>query len=143
LLLLVSYRPEDVDGNPPLAALLRDLRRGNAIHVLNLARFTPTEVAAYLALHTIEFPLSSEHLYQQTQGNALFLAEAVRTLQECQQYSNDISTGDPVTTSLLNSQHIHDVVLGRLRRLPQHAQDILELAAAIGRPFSLDLLRPE
>jgi DNA-binding SARP family transcriptional activator len=143
LLLLVSYRPEDVDENPPLAALLRDLRRGNALHVLNLARFTPTEVAAYLALHALEFPFSSEHLYQKTQGNALFLAEAVRTLQEHQEASSGISTGDSVTTSLLNSQHIHDVVLGRLTRLPQHAQDILELAAAIGRPFSLDLLRPE
>src|SRR5262249_49749608 len=113
--------------------------------------FSPQEVAEYLALH--KAPLSAERLYQATQGNALFLVEAVRTLLEQEAHPEDtqhaMSPDDHAMSSILSrmgltqSQQIRDVVLARVERLPQHAIDLLKIASVIGHPFSLDLLLAE
>jgi len=149
LLLLISYRPEDLSENRALDSMLRYLSRSARFYTLGLERFSREEVSEYLMLHMVHTPgkapvqetFSGEELYRLTQGNALFLAEAVRTLLE-QQAVDTIPAGsliDPV----LRSQQIRDVVLARMGRLSQRAIELLETAAVIGHPFSLDLLRPE
>ena len=146
LLLLIAYRPEDLSENRPLDHMLHYLRRHEHVQTFHLAPFSPDEVAEYLTLYSAVPPLSPERLYQTTQGNALFLAEAVRTLLEQKgqtaqtaQAQHDHSSHP--ASSLLHSQQIRDVVLARVERLPACAVDLLKIAAVIGHPFSLDLLR--
>ena len=150
LLLLISYRPEDLSENRALEdGMLRYLSRSARFHTLGLERFSREEVSEYLKLHMAHTPgkaiaqetFSGEELYQLTQGNALFLAEAVRTLLE--QQAIEAVPGGSLSDSVLRSQQIRDVVLARMGRLSQRASELLETAAVIGHPFSLDLLRPE
>ncbi|HZR40637.1 MAG TPA: BTAD domain-containing putative transcriptional regulator [Ktedonobacteraceae bacterium] len=150
LLLLIACRSEDAGENTSLGAMLRYLRREQQVSVLNVSPFTPEEVTEYVALYHIDdsphASFLSERLYQITQGNALFLVEAGRAVQEwkVQQEADSINgqASDTVTTSLLHSQMIRDVVLERIARLPQHAVELLEIAAGVGHQFSLDILRP-
>jgi DNA-binding SARP family transcriptional activator len=133
ILLLVSYRAEDLSENKPLGTMLRYLGRDNRFTTISLERFNSEEVAQYLRLQKANPPLSAEELYRTTQGNALFLAEAVRVLLE--NYPDE-------SVPFLQSQQIRDIILARVNRLPQLAVSLLETAAIIGRPFTLDLLRP-
>ncbi len=141
ILIVISYRPEDTSENQPLHAFLRYVGREQRIQTLQLARFNQEEVMEYLHLSHAAPPLSSASLYQATQGNALYLVEAVRTLLEQQELSDALSQLNTITNALLHSQHIRDVVLSRVARLPQDALELLEFAAVLGRPFPLALLQ--
>lgn len=141
LLVVVSYRPEDMSENQPLHAFLRYAGRERRIQTLPLARFNQEEVTEYLHLSHAAPPLSSVALYQATKGNAFFLTEVVRTLLEQQEPSDALSQPDTITNALLHSQQIRDVVLARVARLPQEALELLEVAAVLGRPFPLALLQ--
>jgi len=149
LLLLISYRPEDLSENKALDGMLRYLSRSTRFYTLGLERFSREEVSEYLKLHMAYTPgkppvqesFSGEELYQLTRGNALFLAEAVRTLLE--QQAIDTVPGGSLIDPVLRSQQIRDVVLARMGRLSPRAVELLETAAVIGHPFSLDLLQPE
>lgn len=152
LFLLVVYRPEDLSENESLANLLRYLSRDNRCQTLNLGQFSYEEVDHYLKLQRLGPALPVDKLYQATGGNALFLAEAVRILQEQRErqarqpdqiFGARSLPGEPALDFVTGSQQIRDVVLARVTRLPQTALDLLEIAAVIEHPFSLDLLRPE
>ena len=152
LFLLVVYRPEDLSENESLANLLRYLSRDNRCPTLNLGQFSYEEVGHYLKLQRLGPALPVDKLYQATGGNALFLAEAVRILQEQKErqarrpdlvFGARSLPGEPALDFVTGSQQIRDVVLARVARLPQTAVDLLEIAAVIEHPFSLDLLRPE
>src|SRR5437660_9588695 len=142
LLQVLAYRPEDLSENRPLDSMLHYLRRNEHVQTLNLLPFSPEEVEEYLALHNIAPLLFPERLYQATQGNALFLVEAVRTLLEQKNEALQLQHADS-TSFLLYSQQIRDVVLARVERLPTCALELLKIAAVIAHPFTLDLLCPQ
>jgi DNA-binding SARP family transcriptional activator len=146
LLLLLAYRSEDLSENETLHTILRYLSRDRLAQPLLLQRFTPDEVARFVALQQDEPAVSAADLYQATQGNALFLAEALRTLTE-DRHSPEPENFQPSFNLqpsarwLLRSPQIRDVVLARLVRLSRTERRVLELAATISRPFSPELLQ--
>ncbi|GAC1405480.1 MAG: hypothetical protein NVSMB49_24860 [Ktedonobacteraceae bacterium] len=143
LLMVLAYRPEDVLENMPLNTTLLSLRRNAFFHELHLRRFSVDEVEAYVYDHDTTHVLSTEQIYQVTQGNALFLTEAVRMLQHPQDHSplvQNLHMNNAVMNALLHSQSLQDAVLVRIARLPQRAIELLEYAAVIGRPFPPALL---
>jgi|GEM_PF-3194634 len=146
LLLLLTYRPEDLGENTLLESMMRYLGRNERMTTLSLARFSASEVAEYLRLHNAVLSLSVEQLCSLTQGNALFLSETVRVLLEQASHNplvQDQLQGDELRHLILHAHQLRDVVLARVVRLPQDAIELLNLAAVIGRPFTLDLLRPQ
>jgi DNA-binding SARP family transcriptional activator/ABC-type dipeptide/oligopeptide/nickel transport system ATPase component len=139
ILLVIILRAEDLGENAALNNTIRTLQRSNRLVTMNLARFTGEEVAEYVRLHRFKNTVPAEQLQQIVQGNALYLTEAVRILED----HSELSEEELTTRIISQSRQIQDVVLARLSHLPQLALSLLEIASVIGRPFTLDLLNPE
>ncbi len=145
LLVVLAYRPEDVLENVPLHTMLLSLGRTMSLQTMPLQRFSRDELEAYVHMHDTSHMLSPDSLYQVTQGNALFLVEAVRMLVEQREHYTllqKLQKHNSVMDALLHSQPIRDAVLARIARLPQRAIELLEYAAVIGHPFPPDMLCP-
>ncbi len=144
LLLLVTYRSEEVDRGHPLAALLpllvreahavrRDLRPLDAASIGAL-------VAARYALGDRDRDRLARYLVGRTEGNALFLGELLRTLEAEgvlhatgeRRPLGDLE-GVPVPTLL------RQVIEGRLHRLDLETERLLAVAAVIGQEVPLSL----
>ncbi|RME62213.1 MAG: hypothetical protein D6790_06700 [Caldilineae bacterium] len=86
-------------------------------------------------------------LYQTTDGNALFVTEALKNLRE---HAQDAPAHSLTTTiwleperyleRLSRGERVQEIVRERIERLPEEAADVLRLAAVVGRDFSLELL---
>jgi class 3 adenylate cyclase/tetratricopeptide (TPR) repeat protein len=123
ILLLATYRPEY---RPPWAELsnareilLRPLSRDDGLHV----------VRSVLREEQLAGPLADE-IVVKADGNPLFLEQLALHAGEAEQHSD-----------LAVPHTIHGVVMARIDRLPEAAKELLQLAAVIGREFSLRLLR--
>lgn len=80
LLLVGTVRIEEIDNDHPLTPLWRDLRRTGLLAEIELGPLDAAETTA-LAERIIERPLESSaaaRLYQETEGNPLFVVETVR-----------------------------------------------------------------
>lgn len=155
LFVLLAYRTDDLAENEELNILLHTLRRTHPHPGLTVPRLGQADVERYIHQMTGQNPAVTDQLaaalYQTTQGNALFVTEALRDLQErhltdetqdkgwadlLQQWS----TEQPPTVALRRNPRVQEIILERIHRLPTGARDLLHLAAVIGRDFSLDLL---
>ena len=100
LLVLLAYRTDDLAENEALSTLLHTLRRMNQPIAVTVSRLGQADVQSYIHQMTGQSPALSDHLaavlYQTTQGNALFVTEALRDLQERQPPST--MQHDPVGT---------------------------------------------
>ena len=77
-------------------------------------------------------------LQQETEGNAFFLVEAVRSLsQEAGRLS---AIGEMTLPAQLKAQGIQNTIQRRLDRVPSHDQQLLRLAAVVGRQIDKPLL---
>ena len=149
LLLVVTYRADEVGGGHPLATLLPLLVREARAARLDLR---PLDGAAIAALVASRYALApADHirlvgyLTGRTEGNALFLGELLRTLEgegALRPGTREVGgdgwvvgdlAGVPVPTLL------GQVITGRLRRLPPETQQLLPLAAVIGQAVPLTL----
>ncbi|NDJ54115.1 MAG: tetratricopeptide repeat protein [Chloroflexi bacterium] len=111
-------------------------------HVMKLTRLSEEEIAALSASILGDAgrePAVVELLQRETEGNAYFLVETVRTLSE------EVGRlGDITRTSLparVFAEGIATVVERRLSRVPEWAQPTLQIAAVSGRELDLALLR--
>lgn len=155
LFVLLAYRNDDLAENEELTMLLHTLRRTHQSIGLTVSRLDQTDVQNYIQQMTGQTQALSAQLaaalYQTTQGNALFVTEALRDLQE--RHGGQARHGDgwaellqpwsseqPPTVNLRGNPRVQEIILERMHRLPTAARDLLHLAAVIGRDFSLDLL---
>ena len=84
------------------------------------------------------------HLYQETEGYPLFVVEMVRA--DLGRVSASPPEADrphrqpPLDDARTLPPRVHAVLVGRLLQLSASAREFVELAATIGREFTLDLL---
>jgi len=162
LFLLMAYRNEDLAENDALVTFVHAINRIQRDAQLPVPRFAQRHVQQLVELHLTELgekappPAIAETaqlgklLYETTQGNALFVAEALHNLDERlssagfdrQAHSAAVETpGDGVSPLFtLRSQRIQEIINERIERLPTDARAVLNLCAVIGRDFSLELL---
>lgn len=158
LLLLMAYRSEDLSENEALVTFVHAINRIQRDAQLPVPRFARQHVQKLVELHlnelgekappaaAMETAQLGDLLYTTTQGNALFVAEALHNLDErlLSSGENDTvndSTGDAFSPfSALHSQRIQEIIMERIDRLPTDARAVLNLCAVIGRDFSLELL---
>jgi DNA-binding SARP family transcriptional activator len=154
LTILLAYRSDDISENPALTTLLHSLKRTQRHHLLALQRLSKQQVQDFVQLATQqqsrEIKELAAALYLTTGGNMLFVTEALRDwlerflAGEIMTIPNDRSSSPffdaPSEQLRPATQHVQEIIVERITRLPEAAQIILQLSAVIGRDFSLELL---
>ena len=127
LLVVGTLRPEEVLSDQPLAVMLTALRHDQRLTEIDVEPFDPVEtgqLAAYVTGHDLR-PDEVDGLQRETEGNPLFIVETLRAGSAC---------ADAVPT-------VQTVIAARLAQLSPQAHALIELAATIGREFTLDVLQ--
>src|SRR4051794_28414239 len=135
LMVIATYRTEDAGADRPLAELIADLRRAHALDVVRLEGLSQGETDALITERIDQTaPDFAAELWSQTDGNPLFIEEALRSVAE----SGD-GDGKPVSARTLERMGVPDgvksVIVRRLETMPAGAADALRAAAAIGQEF--------
>ena len=124
LLLLVTYRDDELDRGHPLRLLLGELRGADEVIRMHLDRLSPSAVEELARSRVID-PVE---LYRKTSGNPFFVSEVLA--------SNGSSIPDTV----------RDAVLARAARLTAGARSLLDTVAVVpdqAEPWLLEDLAPE
>ena len=141
ILLLATYRPDDLTRHHPFSQLLPLLVRES--HAVRLA-LGPLPEAALRDLVRTRYRLAARdearlvaYLARRTEGNALFATELLRALEE----QGAVDAGgvrldalEAIAVPLL----LRQVIDGRVVRLGEEAEGLLEIAAVIGQGVPLD-----
>ena len=131
LLVAAGARPEELDLQHPLNELLSGLRAMERVTEIELPRLSRQETAA-LAERIAGRPLAApraERLFTETEGNPLFVVEALRA---------GWTDGDGGRRWL--TSRVQAVIESRLAQLSAPARDLVGIAATIGREFTAEAL---
>jgi tetratricopeptide (TPR) repeat protein len=138
LLIVGTVRPEETTPAHPLEALLAALRRDWQVTEIALGPLDAAETAL-LAGHLAGGGLNAElavHLYRETEGNSLFVVEAMRMGVGAAK-----DTGPQVALHGFGmSPTVQAVITARLAQLSPQASELVGLAAVIGRAFTFEVL---
>jgi tetratricopeptide (TPR) repeat protein len=129
LLVAATARREDMAQGHPLADLSASLEMAGRVTELPLERFTAADTAALarrLAGTELD-PAACDRLHGETEGNPLFVVEALRA-------------GWPGAGAGRLSPKVQAVIESRLAQLSGPARDLVGVAATIGRDFAVDVL---
>jgi DNA-binding SARP family transcriptional activator len=122
LLVAASARREDLTDRHPLTELVAALEVAGRVTELPLSRFSPAEtaeLAGRLSGQDLD-DTARDRLYRDTEGNPLFVVEALRAGQL--------------------SPRVQAVIEAQLAQLTEPALGLLRVAATIGRDFTVDVL---
>ena len=115
VVLLLSYRDDELSSDHPLTQLLGDASHADQVHHLSPQRLSEPAVRELIA----DSLLDVDEVFALSDGNPYFVSELVAS-----------AVGSSVPPTVV------DAVLGRLRRLPPAHQDAVELLAVV--PSALD-----
>ena len=129
VLLIATYREEDVDRLHALRSLRRALRAQGLLEELSPAPLGAQAVSELLA----QFPALERHerdlaaaLARRSEGNALFLSEMIRELA---------SGGDALPAA------VESAIAARIARLSPAAKLLVQIASVAGSAFDVELVR--
>jgi DNA-binding SARP family transcriptional activator len=134
LLVVGTLRSEETTASPACGQLLSGLRQQDSLLEMELGPLSETEtgqLAAHVAGKNLEHGIGSL-IYQETEGNPLFIVETVRT----ELFKQGRLPGVQPLAYKANA-----VLENRIRQLSQACRAIVLLAATIGRAFPLEVLR--
>ncbi|MFG2132075.1 AAA family ATPase [Streptomyces sp. NPDC048751] len=129
LVVLATYRADDIHRRHPLRPLLAELDRLRSVRRLELARLTREEVGRQIAgiLGTEPAPDQVDKIFARSDGNAFFVEELAVA-----------AAADGCRTGLTAS--LRDLLLVRVERLPETAQRIARIVAEGGSTVEYRLL---
>ncbi|MDX3576893.1 helix-turn-helix transcriptional regulator [Streptomyces sp. FL07-04A] len=128
LVVVATYRADDIHRRHPLRPLLAELDRLRTVRRLELARFTRDEVGRQIAgiLSREPDPEQIDAIFERSDGNAFFVEElAVAAHEGCR-------------TGLTDS--LRDLLLVRVETLPDCAQNVARIVAEGGSTVEYRLL---
>lgn len=126
ILVVGTLRPEERHNDVPLSNLLTSLHRSRQLTEIKLNPFNQAE-SATIAAHIVGRYLDiseNARLYQETEGNALFIVEMMRVESPFAAMPDSVQA----------------IIEHRLRQLSPQARRLADLAAVIGRDFSFTVL---
>lgn len=135
-LVTCTVRGDEVDRAHALTTIQHDLQRSDLAVEIPLQPLSRDETAA-LAAQIAQSPLSQEEeaeLLESTEGNPLFIVESVRGEAEraAQMAEAPQQTGLPTK--------VYSVIQYRLSQVSADGQQVLNIAAAVGREFDYPIL---
>jgi tetratricopeptide (TPR) repeat protein len=143
LLLVATYREVELDQTRPFQEVLLDLSRERLATRLRLARLDREGTRDMLAVLFAQ-EISSEFLagiYTETEGNPFFVEEVCKALVETGQvYFVDGTWDRPGMEELQIPQSVRVAIQSRVGKMPPACQEMLRLAAVLGREFEFETL---
>jgi DNA-binding SARP family transcriptional activator len=141
LLVVGTYRPDQVRDDHPFSSLIHALREDGQVNEIALSPLSKAETATLagnVAGREIH-PDLIECLYGETEGNPLFIVETVRggLPDEVRQ----LPSGGTVCIPRPLPSRMKDALAARIAQLSPLSRSLAELAATIGREFTFDVLR--
>ncbi len=146
VLLLGTYRSDEVHRLHPLNRLLAELARGRLVEEVRLHRLTSEEtgavIRASLGLARLPTPEFRDALQERCEGNPFFIEEVLRALVERGDlaYSNGAWRRSKDVFALAIPVSVRDAVQQRMRLLSADARRVMHVAAVIGQRFDFELL---
>jgi eukaryotic-like serine/threonine-protein kinase len=144
VLMVLTFREVELSEQKSLADLLTMWHRDHMAHSLKLHRFdrqgTQDVLEALFAESvTADF---ADRVYTETEGNPFFIEEMCKALIEGGQvYREDGRWQRRTTTSIEMPRSIRMAIETRLSGLPESTQEVLHLAAVLGRRFEFNALQ--
>jgi predicted ATPase len=146
LLVVGCAREEELLPSHPLRTLLLHLRntmRATEIALEPLDAAETAKLAGQVANRELDLD-EGLHLFHETGGYPLFVVEMVRAdlgrVSVSPPEAERLSRQPPLDTARTLPPRVHAVLVSRLLQLSASARTFVELAATIGREFTLDLL---
>lgn len=126
VVLVLTYRSDDLHRRHPLRAVLAELDRSGLVARLELERFTRDELREQIAGIAGEDPPPElvDEIMLRSEGNAFLAEELLAAGTECCEISASL----------------RDILLARIDALPEGAQHVLRTASVIGRSIPHALL---
>ena len=140
LLLLGTYRDVELGRQHPLAHTLAELAREQIGTRVLLRGLTAPDATRYIEMTSGVAPSGAlaAAVYRETEGNPFFLSEVVRMLVS----EGRLERADGAASwTVMIPQSVREVVGRRLDHLSEECNQILTMAAVIGREFPLDGLQ--
>ncbi len=147
LLVLATFRSEEInietEGHPhQLAEALRLMGREGLFQGIKLTNLTPSDVNT-IAESMLEGKLTAQfahNLYQESQGNPLFVVESLRMIHSQGSLKQENGRWHPTDENMVLPEKVKDVILRRLGTIKPNQRRILEIASAIGEKFNPKLV---
>ena len=136
LLLIGTYRDMELSRQHPLAETLGELTRERLFQRISLRGLTQEDVSRFIEATSGIIPPQGlvESVYQQTEGNPLFVTEVVRLLVQEGDFSSERAAGSG-SWEVRIPEGVREVIGRRLNRLSQRCNETLTIASVIGREF--------
>src|SRR5678816_4204368 len=143
VLILGAYRETELDRAHPLAKALVDWNRERLITRIALRRFNESETTDQLGALlgenvSGEFALA---VHRETEGNPFFVEEVLKALIERGSVRRESGRWQRCdVTQLLIPQSVKEAIGNRLDRVSQECNEILRVAAVLGKVFTFEEL---
>ncbi len=139
LLILVTYRPGEMETPHPATSLIQQLLQQGLASRLRLTRLSLEDLTGWM--RGASSPLLAA-IYRHTEGNPFFVLEVQRALLEAGKLCLDAGRWVETTpvTSLPIPDSVRQAIQDRLSRLSPAAGRALNVAAVIGLSYDLDIL---
>ncbi|HWT92589.1 MAG TPA: AAA family ATPase, partial [Solirubrobacteraceae bacterium] len=140
VLLVATYRDDEVGDSHPLSDLLADVWRDRRFERVPLEGLDETETAALVATKVEADTTSSfvRRLVTQTSGNPFFIEETIRGLRPAARESACLDEDELIATGV--PEGVGDVIVRRLGTVGEDVREVLGVAAVVGREFDLDVV---
>ncbi|MEG4534835.1 AAA family ATPase [Microcoleus sp. D2_18a_D3] len=150
LLIIGAYRDNEVTIEHPLMMTLEDIRSEElTVNKITLAPLALENINQLLAdtLHSARSDLQpfAELILKKTEGNPFFVHEFLKTLYAERLLNFDFNARTwqwdiPQIEAIGITDHVVELMLGKLKKLPEATQQVLRLAACVGSEFDLHTL---
>jgi DNA-binding SARP family transcriptional activator/tetratricopeptide (TPR) repeat protein len=145
LLIVASYREEEVSRTHPLRALRRHLERERLVSVVALGPLDTAAIGEIVGQLADDDPTQrsaiATYLQAASDGNPFFLGEVIANDREAGYLDDAARRWHRPPTSNEPPRSLTSTLVARLERLPARVRSVAEIAAVIGRAFSAELVR--